>query len=185
MLFKEIILSILLIAVILLPLRMIYGLFAFMFRKDKSAMYMPSFNRHIRLMKNHLKLARWKRLVDWWCGDGKAMRFFADTFGLHCDGYELNFFPYLYGKLINRLLWYTKLNLYKQDFFQADLGRYDYIYVYLLPHQMADIEPRIFKHISDHAIIISNSFQFAVHKPYEVVKDKKGKASIFLYKKIQ
>lgn len=48
---------------------------------------------------------------------------------------------------------------------------------------MADIEPRIFKHISENTIIISNSFQFVFHTPYEVIKDKHGKPNIFLYKK--
>jgi hypothetical protein len=183
MIIKQILLSLLLLLIIFFSWRVIYGLLVFMFKKDKSAMYVPSFNRHIRLMKTHLHLAPWKRLVDLWCGDGKAMRFFAEHFGLYCDGYELQRFPYLYGKLINLLLWYTTLKLYKQNFSQADLSRYDYIYVYLLPVQMAAIEWRIFKHMSANAIIISNSFQFALHQPYEVIKDKKGKPSIFLYGK--
>lgn len=63
--------------------------------------------------------------------------------------------------------------MYKQNFSQADLLRYDYIYVYLLPVQLAEIEPRIFKHMDTKAILISNSFQFAVHQPYEVIKDAK------------
>lgn len=183
MVFKEIIFGLLLLAIIFFALRVIYGLLVFMFKKDKSAMYVPSFNRHIKLMKNNLKLVRWKRLVDLWCGDGKAMRFFAWHFGLQCDGYELQNIPYLYGMLCNYLLWYTKLNLYKQNFSQANLSRYDYIYLYLLPVQMAEIELRIFNHMNTSAIIISNSFQFAVHTPYEVIKDAKGKPSIFLYKK--
>ena len=184
MIAKQIILSLLLLAIVFFSWRVIYGLLVFMFRKDKSAMYVPSFNRHIRLMKNNLKLVRWKMLVDLWCGDGKAMRFFADSFGVHCDGYELQCFPYLYGRLINFVLWYTQLNLYKQDFSQANLARYDYIYTYLLPHQMAAIEPWIFKHMKKDSIIISNSFQFAVHQPYEVIKDATWKPSIFLYKKM-
>lgn len=183
MIAKQIILALLLLTIVFFSWRVIYGLLVFMFKKDKSAMYVPSFNRHIRLMKNNLKLIRWKRLVDLWCGDGKAMRFFAREFGLQCDGYELQRFPYLYGKLINRLLWYTQLHLYKQNFSQTNLKRYDYIYTYLLPNQMAEIESRIFTNISEHTIIISNSFQFAIHKPYEVIKDKKWKPSIFIYKK--
>ena len=183
MIFKQIILLLLLIAILFFSLRVIYGLLDFMFKRDKSAMYVPSFNRHIKLMKNNLNLICWKKLVDLWCGDGKAMRFFADTFGIQCDGYELQRFPYLYAKLLNCLLWYTQLKLYNKDFSQADLKRYDYIYVYLLPNQMADIEPRIFKNMKSDSLIISNSFQFAVHKPYQVIKDKKGKASIFLYRK--
>lgn len=183
MIFKEIIFWVLIIAIIFFSLRVIYGLLVFMFKKDKSAMYVPSFNRHIRLMKNHLHLIRWKKLVDLWCGDGKAMRFFADSFGLQCDGYELQRFPYYYGRLINYVLWYPHLAMYKKDFLQADIKHYDYIYVYLLPVQMAIIESRIFNHMSPHVIIISNSFQFAVHTPYEIIKNTKGKSSIFLYKK--
>jgi len=183
MIFKQIVLVLLLLLIIFFALRVIYGLLVFMFKKDKSAMYVPSFNRHIRLMKQHLKLVRWKKLIDLWCGDGKAMRFFSDTFGLVCDGYELQRFPYYYGKIINYLFWYTPLHLYKKDFSQADLGRYDYIYVYLLPTQMAEIESRIFEKMNPKAIIISNSFQFAVHKPYTTINDKRGKPNIFLYKK--
>jgi hypothetical protein len=183
MIFKQIVLVLLLLFIIFFALRVIYGLLVFMFKKDKSAMYVPSFNRHIRLMKQHLHLVRWKKLIDLWCGDGKAMRFFFKTFGLVCDGYELQHFPYYYGKIINYIFWYTSLHLYKKDFFQADLGRYDYIYVYLLPSQMAEIESWIFAHMHPKAIIISNSFQFAVHTPYATINDKRGKPNIFLYKK--
>lgn len=65
----------------------------------------------------------------------------------------------------------------------ADIHGYDYIYVYLLPEQMAAIESRIFSQMKDDAIIISNSFQFAKHTPYNTIKNAQGKDSIFLYKK--
>jgi len=120
--------------------------------------------------------------VDLGCGDGKAMRFFWRTFGVHCDGYEIQRFPYLYGKILNKLFGYPNLTLLKKDFLLADIHGYDYIYVYLLPEQMVAIESRIFKHMKSDAIIISNSFQFAKHEPYATIKDKRGKASIFLYR---
>ena len=103
MIIKEIFLCILLVVVVFFPLWLVYGLLAFLFRKDHSAMYVPSFNRHIRLMKS-LKLHKGEKLVDLGCGDGKAMRFFAREFALHCDGYELQNYPYLYGKFCNRIL---------------------------------------------------------------------------------
>jgi hypothetical protein len=183
MVFKQIVLTLLLLLIVFFALRVIFGLLVFMFKKDKSAMYVPSFNRHIRLMKEHLKLFPWKKMVDLWCGDGKAMRFFSRTFNLQCDGYEIQYFPHLYWKILNKLLWYPDLRLLKNDFLLADIHGYDYIYVYLLPQQMAEIESRIFKSMKDDAIIISNSFQFAIHKPFEIIKDKHSKPSIFLYKK--
>jgi len=66
----------------------------------------------------------------------------------------------------------------------TDIHGYDYIYVYLLPKQMAQIEDRIFNHMKEDALIISNSFQFVKHQPYEIIKSKHGKPSIFLYKKV-
>ncbi len=183
MIFKQIVLFLLLLFVIFFAVWIVYELVLFMFTKPTSAMYVPSFDRHIKLMQNHLHLIRWKKLVDLWCGDGKAMRFFAKEFGLQCDGYELQFYPYRYGKLINWILWYPHVHLYRKDFSQANIKHYDYIYVYLLPQQMAEIEPWIFQHMNAHTIIISNSFQFKIHQPYEVIKDAKGKPSIFLYKK--
>lgn len=183
MVFRQIVLTLLLLLIISFSLRVIFGLLVFLFKKDKSAMYVPSFDRHIKLMKEHLTLVRWKRLVDLWCGDGKAMRFFFRTFGVQCDGYEIQYFPHLYGKILNRLFGYPDLRLLKKDFLLADIHVYDYIYVYLLPTQMAAIEDRIFKHMKADAIIISNSFQFAKHKPYDTITDKNGKPSIFLYRK--
>ena len=183
MIVKQIIFSLLLIFIVFFSLRVIFGLLVFMFKKDTSAMYVPSFNRHIRLMRDHLQLLRWKKLVDLWCGDGKMMRFFDREFWLQCDGYEIQYFPHLYGKILNILLWYPDLKLLKKDFLLADIHTYDYIYTYLLPQQMASIESRMFKNMKPDAIIISNSFQFVSHKPYEIIKDAKGKPSIFLYKK--
>ncbi len=183
MIFKQIVLLLLLVCVLFFSMRVIYGLLAFMFRRNTLAMYVPSFNRHILLMKQHLKLIHWKKLVDLWCGDGKAMRFFSRTFGVQADGYEIQFFPHFYGKILNKLLWYPDLKLLKNDFLLTDIHGYDYIYVYLLPQQMAEIESRIFKNMAPHAIVISNSFSFAIHQPYEVIKDKNWKPSIFLYKK--
>jgi hypothetical protein len=58
MIFKQIVLILLLLLVIFFSMRVIYGLLAFMFRRNTLAMYVPSFNRHIKLMKDHLNLVR-------------------------------------------------------------------------------------------------------------------------------
>jgi len=58
---------------------------------------------------------------------------------------------------------------------KIDLSTFDYVYVYLLPKQLAFIEDWLWKNIGKDTIIISNSFQFKNHTPFEVIKDKKGK----------
>ena len=60
---KQLLFLTLLFLVVVFVLWVFYGLFSTFFRKDTMAMYVPSFNRHIRLMKQ-LKLVAGKTLVD-------------------------------------------------------------------------------------------------------------------------
>jgi len=155
-----------------------------LFRKTKAAPYISSFDKEINLMKEHLKLTKGKNLVDLGCGDWKAMRFFVKEFGLKCEGYDINIFAVILGKILNKIYSYDKtIKLIKSDFLKVELGKYDYIYAYLLPIQLASIEDWVWKNMKKDALIITNSFKFAKHEPVEIIKNKKGKASIFLYRK--
>lgn len=158
--------------------------FIWLLKKDKEAPYVDTFDKEIRLMKENLHLIEWKKLVDLWCGDGKALRFFVKNFKVQWTWYDINVFALLLGSIINYCLSYQKeIKFIKSDFMKADLSKFDYVYVYLLPKQMAFIEDWIWENIKKDAIIISNSFQFKKHTPYEVVNNKKNKWCLFLYKK--
>jgi len=148
----------------------------------KKAPYVPSFNYHLRIMKKHLTLKKWATIVDLWCGDGKALRFFNKEFGLIGTWYDLNPFVIWYGKVIDRIWWYNKIKLIRANLKKAQLHQYDYIYIYLWPEQLIAIEDRMFHHIAKDAIIISNSFVFVQHTPFEVIHDERGKKVIYLYK---
>jgi SAM-dependent methyltransferase len=149
----------------------------------KRAPYVPSFDSHLRIMKQHLRLKKWSTIVDLGCGDGKALRFFAKEFGLKGNWYDLNPFVIWYGKFSNRLLWYKDISLIRSNFKKAQLKNYAYIYLYLWPEQLIFMEDRIFDGLWDHTIIISNSFVFVKHTPFEVIHDAHNKKVIYLYKK--
>lgn len=153
-----------------------------LFKKNIEAPYVPSFNRHLKLIKQ-IKLQSNKKLVDLWCWDGKAMRFFLKNFWIKSEWFDINYFALLYWKLINFCKWIKWLKLIHKNFLQVDIGQYDYIYVYLFPEQLALMEKWIFENIKKNAIVISNSFRFAKQKPFQTVKNKHWKDSIFLYKK--
>lgn len=149
----------------------------------KKAPYVPSFDYHLKIMKHHLKLKKWATIVDLWCGDGKALRFFAKEFGLKGTWYDLNPFVIWYGKVFNRLFWFSDISLYKANLKKAQLSHYDYIYLYLWPEQLISIEDWMFEHVSKDCIIISNSFTFMKHKPFDIIHDESGKKVIYLYRK--
>ena len=149
----------------------------------KKAPYVPSFDYHLRIMKKHLKLKKRATIIDLWCGDGKALRFFSEEFGLIGTWYDLNPFVIRYGKLTDRLLWFRNITLIRANFKKAPLKRYEYIYMYLRPEQLIAIEDRIFEDMWEHTVIISNSFTFAKHQPFEIIKDERDKKVIYLYRK--
>jgi len=138
--------------------------------------YVWSFQRQLDIMKD-LNLQEWKKIVDLWCGDGKALRFFEKEFNLKWTWYDINSFAILYGKLLNKIK-KSKNNIYKKDFTKIkNLDDFDYIYVYLFPKFMEKIEDWVFENKWKNTIIISNSFQFKKHKPFKILKNK-----IYLYK---
>jgi len=71
----------------------------------------------------------------------------------------------------------------KSNFKKAPLKYYDYIYLYLFPEQLRGMEDRVFKNIALGTVVISNSFTFFKHTPFEILKDHNNKKVISLYKK--
>lgn len=151
------------------------------FLSSKKAPTISSFNKDLKLMKK-LDLVRWKKILDLWCANWKALRFFESEFDLIWEWYDINFFAINWWKILNKIR-KSKTKLFWKNFFKADLKQYDYIYVYLLPIQMEYIEDWIFENISQGSIIISNSFEFKKNQPFKVIETDKWKKRIFLYKR--
>lgn len=136
--------------------------------------YVPSFNRQLDILKK-LELEKWKTIVDLWCWDGKALRFFEKQFALKWVWYDINLFAIMYGRLLNKI-YKSNVQLIKENFIGKDIYSYDYIYLYLFPGFLEKIEDWIFENKRKNAIIISTAFTFKKHKPFKVL-DKK----IYLY----
>jgi len=138
--------------------------------------YVWSFSRQLDIMKD-LNLKKWKKIIDLWCGDGKALRFFEKEFWLNGTWYDINSFAILYWKILNKIK-KSNVKLYKKDFTKINnLKDFDYIYIYLFPEFMEKIEDWIFENKWKNTIIISNSFKFKKHKAFKILKEK-----IYLYK---
>ncbi|MDD2565383.1 MAG: class I SAM-dependent methyltransferase [Candidatus Gracilibacteria bacterium] len=147
--------------------------------------YVPSYNEDLARMKEKLSLdLTGKTMIDLGCGDGKALRFFVKNFGIKSGvGYDFNLWAILYGKILNKFLKTNSIELHKGNFLKVDISKYDYIYVYLLSEYLEKIEDFVFSNMRDDAIVISNTFKFKNHTPYEVTKSDKGRDRILLYKK--
>lgn len=167
-----------------LNVRLISLFFVDIFRKNKPAPYVWSFDKELLLMKHNIRLQKGKKMVDLWCGDGKALRFFVKHFGIQWFWYDINKFAIIWGRFLNSLFGFkTSVIIERKNFMDIDLSTFDYIYVYLLPDQLSSIEHWIWMSAKKGAIIIANTFHFQNHQPFEIIKNKSEKPRIFLYKK--
>lgn len=171
------------ILIFLWNMLMIWYMVLGIFKKTTQAPYVSSFNKDILLMKKHLHLKNGLSLIDLWCWDGKAMRFFANTYWMKCVGFDINFYAIVIGKFLTYFSPHKKqISFFMKNFFKADLSKFDYIYVYLLPVQLKAIESRIWTTKRADTIIVANTFQFAEHTPFEIIENEKWKKVIFLYR---
>lgn len=147
---------------------------------SKRAPTISSFDKDLSLLKK-LSLLKWKKILDLWCANWKALRFFESEFALIWEGYDINYFAIKLWKIVNKIK-HSQVKLRWKNFFEADLKKYDYVYVYLLPQQMEYIEDRVFENIQKDTIIISNTFKFKKNQPFDILKTATWTWRIFLYK---
>lgn len=143
-----------------------------------------TFDRDIKFIKDSLNLDSNKVIYDLWCGTGKALRFFVKNFNLKkWVGYDLNSSSIILWKIINKFKNIENIQLIRWNFKDVCLKEAQYIYLYLLPGTMKNIENWIFENISDDALIISNAFAFKNREPFKVFKNKDWVSKVFFYKK--
>lgn len=99
-------------------------------------------------------------VYDLGSGDGTLL-FRAAAHGANAVGLEINPFLVLWSRLKIFLSPYkTKITVRWQNFWGADLGDADVVFVYLLPWRMESLETLLRKHCKAGTRIVSNSFIF-------------------------
>lgn len=180
--FKIIIAWILIAFILLLTIHYLISTINLLFFPKKKAPFVPSFDRHLKIMEN-LEIKKGSTMIDLWCWDGKALRFFAKNFWIKsADWFDINTYAIIRWKIINKCKKINNINLYKKNFFKADLKKYDYIYLYLWDTQLKIMEDWIRENKKTECIIISNTFKFKKHEPFKTFKNENKHDTIFLYK---
>ncbi len=165
----------------------LYVLYMFFYDEWKmrnSVPYVWSYISHKKLLKQHNDKIHWKYILDMGCGDGGILRFFVRNMAFHRgDWYDIRRFPIKLGKILNQLFWYNKITLYQQDFLDADMQKYDVIYLFLWSSIIVNIEKQIHDRIRPETIVITNTFHFKNREPFDTIKNSRGKVVFQLYKK--
>ena len=111
-----------------------------------------------------------KIFFDLGSGDGRVV-FLAEKKGLKAYGIENNPVLYFFSNFLKRI-YKSEAVFIRKDLRKAEVEKADYIYLYLLPKFMEEIEDDLFSKIKNNAKVISFCFEFKKRKPKEVYLNK-------------
>jgi len=143
-----------------------------------------TFPRQKKLIKEHISIETWATMIDLWCGHGGTLRFFAKNYT--CSslvGVDLNNIAIQCGKILHRWKWYDTIELFAKNMYSVDLQPYDYVYIFLMPNIMQQVQDRFETHLPEHTTVICMAFRLPTRTPTQIIKDTDGTPKIFLYKK--
>lgn len=132
-------------------------------------------------LKNKKIKLKWKNIIDLWSWTWRVSRFFEKEFKMNTTWYEIDLLNYIISVILKIIFW-NNTKLIKWNYFNADLSKYDFIYVYLFPQLMKKIETKIWSNCKTWTIIISNAFKFKEHKPFKILLWENNKEEVYLYK---
>ena len=149
--------------------------------------FVNSFWRQLSLLDKYNR-KKWAKILDLGCGDGGTLRYIYHRYNLTYGlGYDINSFAIWRGQTIHNIYKFLgklqNIELRKADIYTADLAWWNYVYIYLFPDFMADMEDWLWDGLDSGTVIVCNTFAFAKHEPFQTISNNKGKIVYRFYKK--
>jgi SAM-dependent methyltransferase len=108
-------------------------------------------------------------IYDLGCGSGNFL-FAAEKFGFrYLIGYELSPAHVIYGKLKAKIL-KSKVKIRMEDYFKADIGQADIIYIFSIPQIAMETWKKIKKEAKNGALAVILSDKLPGETPYKTFK---------------
>jgi hypothetical protein len=140
-----------------------------------------TFNSDLDILKQVFNkyYINWKKMADLWSWTWKMLRLFEKEYEMNATWFEIDFWNVLISKIISKSLGLKNKSI-KQNYFQADLKGFDFVYIYMFPCLMKRVEEKIWSSCEKWTIIFVNAFKFENQQPIEVFR-KNWKDKIFVY----
>jgi len=144
--------------------------------------FVPFSRKKIEKILGFLNLEADRKIYDLGCGDGRVLKMAYERFGVRGIGFEINPLAYLLAK-IGTWQYRQKIKIYRQNFLKICLGEPDYVFIYLFPGAMAELERKLLAEIKKPCQIISFIFYFPNLKPTKILEIKTGSKieKVFVY----
>lgn len=174
-------LKILLIIIFLLPPVWLIYTIALYWRTQVP--YLATPKKHLDIILKNLKINSSAIVYDLGCGQGSFL-FAAEKYGAReLFGFELSPWHVFLGRLKAKLL-KSKVKIYWQDFFLADISRADIIYLFLTKKILAKVWQKIAREGKKGAwvAVLSNIIPGAkIDQVVEIEPDQKSEIKLYCY----
>lgn len=139
------------------------------------AIYAPTGDNNVEIIKKLAEAKPGERIVDLGSGNGKIVIAFAKD-GMESHGYEINpLLVWFSRRKIKKLGLQERAFIHGESFWKADLGEFDVVTVFTLPHIMRALVPKIKKELRLGARVVANAYGFQGVEPI------KKEDQVFLY----
>ncbi len=140
------------LAIFLFTLAMLYSNFT-------DSIFVPSRTKTMKAVLDEVRPKRNALFLELGCGNGKVAVWAAKTFGVKSIGVDLNPLLVAWAR-INALVAGTRqARFFVQNAFKTDLAQADYIYVFLLPKFLSELEPKFSQELKKGCTVISHGFK--------------------------
>lgn len=133
--------------------------------------FVTSSANSMKELKEIAKPFRGSLATDLGSGNGKVIVQLGKL-GLQVKGYEINdSLVHLSKKLLEREKLQSSVSVLHQSFWEADLSRYNFIYVYGMSTIMSRLELKLQNEVLPNTCIVSNIFSFPHWKTKHLLKN--------------
>ncbi len=132
---------------------------------------MPTSGRVCRAMMSFAENSGTGPLIDLGSGWGTIVIALARKYpDRQIIGYELSLVPWFVSLALKHILRLNNLELYRQNFLEADLSNASVLLCYLFPAVMASLQEKLELEATNEMLIVSNTFALPSWKPVRVKK---------------
>ena len=148
----------------------------------KGSPYVATKNKIMIDMFKQIKFIKGKKFLELGSGDGRICRYVASKYGVYATGVDVNILLVWWARFLTFLSFRVlrchcdpdsvgrsnlsvnsveksfKVNFKTENIFNTDFREFDYLYIFLMPELIKDLEPKLKKELKKGTIIISHGF---------------------------
>ncbi len=147
----------------------------------RGAPYVPTADREVSRILNHLHPDKNDYFLELGCGDGRVLRKAAQIYGVRGKGVDINPIVLSKAKILCSFQKLQGIHFSAEDVKETDFSDADIIYIFLFPKLVQELRDKLLNKTKKNVTIVSHGFKIPYLNTYqsEVLAGPKFKTYIY------